>query len=98
MTNNTKKIRIIIIDDHTLIGEAWKSMLETQPNYEVCGVYSNPETGVEKVKQLLPDLVLVDINMKPISGIEVTKLVKKFSPLTRVIAISLLTQPAIVKK
>ncbi|MBL0135213.1 MAG: response regulator transcription factor [Chitinophagaceae bacterium] len=41
---------------------------------------------------------MVDINMHPISGIDVTKLVKKFSPGTKVIAVSLLTQPAIVKK
>ena len=98
MTSQLNKIRIIIIDDHQLIGQAWKSMLETNPQLEVIGVYGNPVEGVERVKENFPDILIVDINMKQLTGMEVTKLTKKFSPLTKIIAISLLTQPVIVKK
>lgn len=73
-------------------------MLELQQRFEVVGVFNNPVEGSEAVKLLRPHILLVDINMHPISGIDVTKLVKKYSPGTKIIAVSLLTQPAIVKK
>lgn len=92
------KISVIIIDDHKLIAEAWKSMLELQDRFTVLGVYNHPEEGAEVVKQKRPNILLVDINMQPISGIEVTKIVRKFAPGTKIIAVSLLTQPAVVKK
>ena len=98
MTSPNSKISVIIIDDHRLIAEAWKSMLEMQDRFIVTGVYQHPEEGVEAIKQKRPNVLLVDINMQPISGIEVTKTTRKFSPGTRIIAVSLLTQPAVVKK
>ena len=98
MNTPVEKTSVIIIDDHKLIAEAWKSMLEMRDRYQVMGVYHHPEEGAEAVKQKRPQVLLVDSNMQPLSGIEVTKLVRKFSPGTKVIAVSLLTQPAIVKK
>lgn len=98
MNTAQDKIRTVIIEDHKLIAEAWKSMLQLQPRFDVVGVFNNPVEGAEAVKLLRPNVLLVDINMHPISGIDVTKLVKKFSPGTKIIAVSLLTQPAIVKK
>lgn len=98
MNSAQERIRTVIIEDHKLIAEAWKSMLELQSRFEVVGVFNNPLEGVDAIKTLRPNILLVDINMHPISGIDVTKLVKKFSPGTKVIAVSLLTQPAIVKK
>lgn len=92
------KISVVIIDDHKLIAEAWKSMLELHERYHVVGVYHHPEEGAEAVKQKRPNVLLVDINMQPVSGVEVTRIVRKFSPGTKVIAVSLLTQPAVVKK
>lgn len=97
MNQAQERIRTVIIEDHKLIAEAWKSMLELQAKFEVVGVFNNPLEGVDAIKTLRPNILLVDINMHPISGIDVTKLVKKFSPGTKVIAVSLLTQPAIVK-
>lgn len=98
MNSAQERIRTVIIEDHKLIAEAWKSMLELQSRFNVVGVFNNPLDGVEAIKSLRPHVLLVDINMHPISGIDVTKLVKKFSPGTKIIAVSLLTQPAIVKK
>lgn len=98
MASANEKIKVIIIDDHKLIAEAWKTMLEMQDRFEVIGVYHNPVEGADAVKVKRPQILLCDINMQPISGLDVTKLVKKFSPGTKIIAVSLLTQPAIVKK
>lgn len=98
MQNPNEKINVIIIEDHKLIAEAWKSMLQLQDRFNVVGVYNNPVEGAEAVKQKRPNILLSDINMHPISGVEVTRLVRKYSPGTKIIAVSLLTQPAIVKK
>ncbi len=98
MQNPNEKISVIIIEDHKLIAEAWKSMLQLQDRFNVMGVYNNPVEGAEAVKQKRPNVLLCDINMHPISGVEVTRLVRKFAPGTKIIAVSLLTQPAIVKK
>lgn len=98
MQNPNEKITVVIIEDHKLIAEAWKSMLQLQDRFNVMGVYNNPVEGAEAVKQKRPNILLVDINMHPISGVDVTKLVRKFAPGTKIIAVSLLTQPAIVKK
>lgn len=98
MANIKDKITVIIIDDHKLIAEAWRSMLQMQERFDVIGVYSDPVHGSEEVKKLRPNILLVDINMHPLSGVDVTKIVRKFSPATKIIAVSLLTQPAIVKK
>lgn len=98
MSSSVQPISVVIIEDHKLIAEAWKSMLELHDKYQVMGVFHNPIEGAEQVKLLRPQVLLVDINMQPISGVEVTKLVRKYSPGTRIIAVSLLTQPAIVKK
>jgi DNA-binding NarL/FixJ family response regulator len=98
MANANDKIKVIIIDDHKLIAEAWKTMLEMKDQFEVVGVYHTPVDGAEAVKIKRPQILLCDINMQPISGLDVTKLVKKYAPGTKIIAVSLLTQPAIVKK
>lgn len=98
MQNPNEKITVVIIEDHKLIAEAWKSMLQLQDRFNVMGVYNNPVEGAEAVKQKRPNILLVDINMHPISGVDVTKLVRKYAPGTKIIAVSLLTQPAIVKK
>lgn len=98
MQNPNEKISVIIIEDHKLIAEAWKSMLQLQDRFNVLGTYNNPVEGVEAVKQKRPNILLSDINMHPISGIEVTQMVRKYAPGTKIIAVSLLTQPAVVKK
>ena len=93
-----EKITIIIADDHKLIRETWSHILNTDERFQVVGECSNGEEAVEMAKKLRPRILLMDINMSPLNGIEATQLVRKFAPATKVIGVSMHSQPAYVKK
>lgn len=91
-------IRLIIIDDHTLIRETWSFFLSTDPRFSVVAETGNAEEGIELCKQHRPDLVLLDINLPGMSGMEALPFIRKYAPGTKVLAVSLHTQPVYVKK
>lgn len=93
-----EKITIIIADDHKLIRETWSHILNNDERFQVVGECSNGEEAVEMAKKLRPRILLMDINMSPLNGIEATQLVRKFAPATKVIGVSMHSQPAYVKK
>lgn len=93
-----EKITIIIADDHKLIRETWSYILNSDERFQVVGECSNGEEAVEMAKKLRPRILLMDINMTPLNGIEATQLVRKFAPATRIIGVSMHSQPAYVKK
>lgn len=92
------KITIIIADDHKLIRETWSFILNNDERFEVIAECSNGEEAVEMAKKLRPKILLMDINMTPLNGIEATQLVRKYSPATKIIGVSMHSQPAYVKK
>ena len=67
----SKQIRIILIDDHHLSRDSWKSMLERDPRLEIIAETDHGLKGIDTALRLVPDIVLVDINMYPITGFEV---------------------------
>jgi hypothetical protein len=94
----TKKIRIIIADDHLLIAETWASLINMDPNFEVVRVYDNTKSLIDEITEIKPDVAILDININPFSGIEATKMIKKLAPGTRVIGVSMHNQPSFAKK
>jgi two-component system invasion response regulator UvrY len=94
----TKKIRIIIADDHLLIAETWASLINIDPNFEVVRVYDNTKSLIDEITEIKPDVAILDININPFSGIEATKMIKKLAPGTRVIGVSMHNQPSFAKK
>jgi two-component system invasion response regulator UvrY len=97
-TNPMKKISLIIIDDHTLIRQTWSFILNNHPRFSVVAELSNAEEGIELCKQLRPDIVMMDINLPGISGLEAVPLIRKFAPATKIIGVSMHCQPAYAKK
>ena len=93
-----EKVSIIIADDHKLIRETWTFILNNDDRFQVIAECSNGEEAVEMAKQLRPKVLLMDINMTPLNGIEATQLVRKYSPATKIIGVSMHSQPAYVKK
>jgi two-component system invasion response regulator UvrY len=93
-----EKITILIADDHKLIRETWSFILNSDPRFNVVAQCSNGEEAIALAQQLRPKVVLLDINMTPISGIEATEQIRKFSPATKIIGVSMHSQPAYVKK
>ncbi len=93
-----KKYKLLIIDDHSLVGEAWKAILSNEKDLEVVAVTHGVDNTIELLRQDHIDLVLLDVNMQPISGFEMAGLIKKISPTTFILTVSMYDQPAIVKK
>jgi DNA-binding NarL/FixJ family response regulator len=92
------KITILIADDHTLIRETWSFILNSDPRFQVVAECGTGEEAIEKSKELHPDIVIMDINMPGINGIEATEQIKKISPQSKIIGVSLHTQPTYARK
>jgi DNA-binding NarL/FixJ family response regulator len=93
-----EKIAIILVDDHKLIRDSWSFILNSDPRFSVVGETSNGEEAVQIAKALKPNIVLMDVNMSPINGFDATKLITKYSPGSKVIAVSMHTMPAYAKR
>jgi two-component system invasion response regulator UvrY len=92
------KTTILIADDHTLVRETWSFILNNHPNYSVIGEAGNAEAAIEKAKLLHPDIILMDINLPGMNGIDATEVIRKESPLSKVLGVSLHVQPSYAKK
>jgi DNA-binding NarL/FixJ family response regulator len=92
------RIRILIADDHRLIREAWTQILNKDERFHVIASCGDSETAIQYTKTMFPDIVLMDINIKPFSGLEATEKIKKLCPLSYVIGVSVFTQPTYAKK
>ena len=91
-------ITILIADDHKLIRETWAFILSSDPRFKVLADCGDAETAVEIAKIQRPDIVLMDINMVPFSGFEATEKIRKLSPSSKIIGVSMHSQPAYAKK
>ena len=94
----TKKIKIVIADDHLLIAETWATLINMDPDFEVVKVFDSTQTLVEEISEIKPDIAILDININPFSGIEATKMIKKLAPGTKIIGVSMHNQPSFAKK
>jgi len=83
-------IRILLVDDHSLFRTGMKSILETQDDMEVVGEADTGEAAVEQVRKSPPDVVLMDVHMPGIGGIEATRRILRAEPGVRVIALTAL--------
>lgn len=83
-----QKIKILIADDHALVREGISALIRCYDTIEVVGEASNGKEAVEKTLRLDPDIVLMDIAMPGLGGIEATVEIKKLSPKTRVLILS----------
>ena len=93
-----EKITILIADDHTLVRETWSFILNTDERFNVIAESGSGEDAVEQAKLLRPNIVIMDINLPGINGIEATQLIRKYSPASKILGVSLHTQPTYARK
>ncbi len=91
-------ISILIADDHKLIRDTWSFILNNDQRFKVVAECSNGEEAIDQAINKRPQIVLMDINMTPVSGLEATKQIRKVSPGSKVIGVSMHSQPAYAKK
>lgn len=92
------KITILLVDDHKLIRDSWSFILNSDPRFQVIGETSAGEEAVEIAKTKRPRIVLMDVNMSPMNGFDATRQIRKFSPGSKVIGISMHTMPAYARR
>ncbi|MEO7983674.1 MAG: response regulator transcription factor [Bacteroidota bacterium] len=95
---NNDPIRIMLVDDHKIVRKSWKSLLENNPRFQVVADCENGQEAIETAAELLPDIILVDINMTPLNGFAVAERVIEKSPSIKVIGLSVNNQPKYAAK
>lgn len=93
-----KKKSILIAEDHKLIRQTWSFILSIDTDFVIVGECESGEEAVELSRKLCPDIVIMDINLSGMNGIDATGQIRMFSPGTKVLAVSLHTQPAYARK
>jgi DNA-binding NarL/FixJ family response regulator len=84
-----KQIRILLADDHAVVRQGFKMILAAQSDMEIVGEAGNGREAVELAQNLKPDVVVMDVAMPELNGIEATRRVASSSPHTRVLALSM---------
>ncbi|MBI5304488.1 MAG: response regulator transcription factor [Chloroflexi bacterium] len=83
------KIRVLVADDHTIVREGVRILLEAQPDIQVVGEAADGQEAVAKVRELKPDVVLIDIAMPHLNGLEATRAIKRDFPQIHVIGLTM---------
>jgi DNA-binding NarL/FixJ family response regulator len=82
------KIKVLVADDHTLVRQGIRSLLALTADIEIVGEAADGRQAIEKVRQLAPDVVLMDLAMPKMGGLEATRRIRKEFPATKVIAVT----------
>jgi len=83
-----KKTRVLIVDDHTLVRDGIRALLALVADIDVVGEATNGREALDRVRELAPDVVLMDLSMPVMSGLEATRRIRKEFPKTRVLALT----------
>ena len=85
--------RVLIVDDHPMVAEGIRSLLESYDDIEVVGTLGNGQEAVDQVNSLQPDVILMDLNMPGVSGLTATEMLLEERPETRIVILSMHDSP-----
>lgn len=91
-----EKIKVLLAEDHTIVRKGIRSLLADDPKIEVVGEAEDGREAVEKVVSLSPDIVLMDITMPNLNGLEATRQIKKQFPEVKVLMLTMYTNEAYI--
>ena len=82
-------LRILVADDHQVVRTGLRTLLESKPGWQVCAQAANGREAVEKAGELQPDIAVLDIGMPLLNGVEATRQIRKVSPKTEILILSM---------
>jgi DNA-binding NarL/FixJ family response regulator len=89
--------RILVADDHEVVRKGLVALLQQQPDWQVCGEAGDGRDAVEKAQQLKPDVVILDIGMPSLNGLEATRQILKTNPHARILILTLHDSDQVVR-
>ena len=92
------KLRILLADDHEIVRRGLRSLLERHEGWEVCGEATDGREAVEKAKELKPDVVIVDIGMPNLNGLDATRRLLQFDPNFKVIVLTVTDADQVIRE
>jgi DNA-binding NarL/FixJ family response regulator len=90
-------MRVLVVDDHEVVRRGVRSLL-SQSNYDVCGEAMDGSDALEKARQLKPDVIVMDVSMPNLNGLEATRLIRKEVPGSEVLIMSQHDSPAMIRE
>lgn len=93
-----QKIKLFLVDDHRMVIDMWASMLAVDPKFEIVGTSLDAEKALEEIKIKLPNVVLLDITLPGISGIELAKSLREKVPTAKLLGVSMHTNIILIKQ
>lgn len=89
---DTSIIKIILVDDHTVLRHGLRQSLEVEPDFHVVGEAENGKEAIKKALELNPDVVVMDVSMPGLNGMEATRIIRDKNPDIRVLALSMYSE------
>jgi DNA-binding NarL/FixJ family response regulator len=86
--NGLRTLRILIADDHDLMRRGLKALVESRPGWTVCGEAHTGREAIAKAEEFKPDIVILDITMPELNGVEAARRISKVSPSTEILVLS----------
>jgi len=86
---SVKKIRVLLADDHAVVRRGFRMILDSQADLEVVGEVANGREAVAAAQELQPDVIVMDVTMPELNGIEATRRIAEIAPRARVLALSM---------
>ena len=84
-----ERIKVLIVDDHRVVREGLSAILQSKENIQVLGEAQDGQEAVEKARSLLPDVILMDVSMPKMTGVEATRIIKREFPHIGIIALTM---------
>jgi DNA-binding NarL/FixJ family response regulator len=91
-------VRILVADDHQVVRTGLRALLESKKGWRVCAEASNGREAVEKAGELKPDVAVLDIGMPLLNGVEATRQIRKLSPQTEILILTMHDSDQLVKE
>ncbi|HYL12663.1 MAG TPA: response regulator transcription factor [Terriglobales bacterium] len=90
--------RILVADDHEVVRRGLCALLQAQPDWEICGEANDGREALEKAQKLKPDVIILDIGMPSLNGLEATRQILKSNPQTKVLILTLHDSDQVVRE